>query len=89
VHCRADPKEAERKKLAALLQRAAAARAIVTGGSGPQMWVLNLQVCVASTATARIVCFQSGLNFCPAGRCAKKGNMKSLNDTPKLHLLEI
>jgi hypothetical protein len=42
--CRSDSKEAERKKMAELLKAAAAARAAATGGQGPQMWVLDLQV---------------------------------------------
>jgi hypothetical protein len=42
--CRTDSKEAERKKMAELLKASAAARAAATGGQGPQMWVLDLQV---------------------------------------------
>ncbi|KAF8059433.1 Sh3yl1 [Scenedesmus sp. PABB004] len=38
-----DAKEAERRKLAGLLHAAAAARAALTSGQGPQIWVLDLQ----------------------------------------------
>lgn len=44
VVCRSDPKEAERKKLAALITDSASKRQTVTGGQGPQIYVLDLQV---------------------------------------------
>jgi hypothetical protein len=58
--CRSDSKEAERKKMAELLKAAAAARAAATGGQGPQMWVLDLQVrLVWQTAVHAVVVLQS------------------------------
>lgn len=41
---RRDSKEGERKKLAELMKEAAKQRASSTGGSGPQLWVLDVQV---------------------------------------------